>query len=114
MTENKKTRIIQLGYIDDIHVIYVSFASQQCNSQVFDTRSVGMSVIQSNAIGELQWPKIISKGCGVDAHQEQNKVLSCSSLASYLTFKIYHKDIIIVIMFRLYENNCCSPKSYTS
>jgi hypothetical protein len=72
-----------------------------------------MSVIQSNEIGELQWPKRLSKGCGVDAHWEQNKVLSCSPLASYLTFNIYHKDIMIVIMFRLYENNCCSTNSYT-
>jgi hypothetical protein len=71
MTEkNEKTGIVQLRYIDDIHVIDVSFASQQCSSRVFDTRSVGLSVIQSNAIKELQWPKRLSKGCGVNAHRE--------------------------------------------
>jgi hypothetical protein len=37
MIENKKTEIIQLRYVDDIHVIDVSFASQQCSSCVFDT-----------------------------------------------------------------------------
>jgi hypothetical protein len=113
MTENEKIGIIKLRYIDDIHVIDVSFSSQQCSSRVFDTGSVGMSVIQSNTIGELLCSKRLSKGCGVDAHREQNKVLSCSPLASYLTFKIYHKDIIIVTMFRLYEKNCCSTNSYT-
>jgi hypothetical protein len=69
MTENEKTRIIQLMYIDDIHVIDVSFACQQCSSRVFDTGSVGMSVIQSNTVGELLWPKRLRKGCGVDAHR---------------------------------------------
>jgi hypothetical protein len=53
MIENEKTGIIQLTYIDDIHVIDVSFASQQCSSRVFDIGSVGMSIIQSNTIGEL-------------------------------------------------------------
>jgi hypothetical protein len=72
-----------------------------------------MSIIQSNTIGELLWPKRLSRGCGVDAHRERNKVLSCLPLASYLTFKIYRKDIIIFIMFWLYENNRCLTNSYT-
>jgi hypothetical protein len=53
MTEDEKTGIIQLRYIDDIHIVDVSFASQQCSSRVFDNGSVGMSVIQRNTIGQL-------------------------------------------------------------
>ena len=48
-------------YIDDIHVIDVFFASKQYNSGVYDTRSVGMSVIQCNTIQELQWPERLAK-----------------------------------------------------
>jgi hypothetical protein len=45
MAENEKTEIIQLMYIGNIQVIDAFFASQQCNSRVFDTGSVGMSVL---------------------------------------------------------------------
>jgi hypothetical protein len=61
MKENDRTGIIQLRYTYDIHIVDVSFASQQCSSRVFDTGSIGMSVIQSNMIGELLWPKRLSK-----------------------------------------------------
>jgi hypothetical protein len=61
MAEKEKTGRVQLRYMDDIHGIDVSFASEQCNSWVCDTRSVGMSVIQCNTIQELLWPKRLAK-----------------------------------------------------
>jgi hypothetical protein len=41
----KWKEIIQLRFIGDIQFIDAFFASQQCNSRVFGTGSVGMSVI---------------------------------------------------------------------
>jgi hypothetical protein len=43
MAEKKKTGIVQLRYIDDIHAIDVFIVIQQCNSWVIGTGSIGMS-----------------------------------------------------------------------
>lgn len=60
-----------------------------------------MNVIQNNLIQELQWPKRLIEGCGVDARWEQNKLLLCSPRRSHINSEVYYKDIVIVTMYRL-------------
>ena len=66
-------------YIDDIHVINVSFASH-CNSWIFDIGSIGMSVIRNNMIEELQWPKRLEKNMVTMHIENKIKGLLCSPL----------------------------------
>jgi hypothetical protein len=70
-----------------------------------NTGLVGMKchTKQHNTRTIVAW--VTSKGCGDDAHREQNKVVIMFVVGINPSLQDYCKNLIIVISFRCYENN---------